>query len=373
MEELQRGGDVRGAVAARNVALTRAAGPAAALLALGLLLGGCAPLGPQALLGQRPLFNAAVQETDSQQLLLNIVRQRYNDPVFFLDVSSISSGSSRVVSANVLGKLFPSRRDDLSANVGGTLSETPVIFYTPNSGEKFMRQMLRPIDIRTLALVLQSGWSIERVLLIGGEAINGLRNGTPGYQALLADLRELQREGLMQVGLLVGEGGGAPADADTRLGLAFADGAATSPAYLRACTTLAVACDGALLELQASLGGISPPGKVGIATRSLYTSFYHLAQAVDVPAEDQASGAAAQAPVVSAGDAGTRDRMRFRVRQSSDEPVRAAVRVNYRERWFYIEDDDRESKVSFALVSLLVTLQAGDPERALPVLSLPMN
>jgi len=345
----------------------------AAVAACVLLLGGCAPLGPQALLGQRPLFNAAVQETDSQQLLLNIVRQRYNDPVFFLDVSSISSGSSRVVSANLLGKLIPSRRDDLSGNVGGILSETPVIFYTPNSGEKFMRQMLRPIDVRTLALVLQSGWSIERVLLIGGEAISGLRNGTPAYRALLADLRELQREGLMQVGLVADDGRLEAADADTRLGLAFAEGATGSPAYRRVCLALAVACDGGLLELQASLGGTSSAGKLGLATRSLYTSFYHLAQAVDVPSEDQASGAAAQVVVEGSGEAGAAQRMRFRVHHSTEEPLRAAVRVNYRDRWFYIEDDDRESKVSFALVSLLVTLQAGDPERSLPILSLPLN
>ena len=67
------------------------------------LLGGCAQLGPQVLSSGRPQYNVAVQETESQQILLNIVRQRYRDPVLFLDVTSISSGFSLQASAGLSG------------------------------------------------------------------------------------------------------------------------------------------------------------------------------------------------------------------------------------------------------------------------------
>ncbi len=326
-----------------------------------LALAGCAPLGPQSVLTQRPLYNTAVQETDAQQLLLNIVRQRYNDPVSFLEVTSISSGSSRIASATLLGRLVPQSRHDYSGSVAGSYSETPIIFYSPNSGEKFMRQMLRPLDLRTLALVLQSGWSIERTLLLAGEAINGIRNGTPAYLSLLADLRELQRLGLMQMGL-------APGASETSgdVALLFAPQALQKPAYQRVCAALAVACDGGQLRLEATLGGASAPGNVGVSTRSLYTAFYHLAQTVEVPQEDDASGAAAPAAAVAGSPV-------FRVRHALEPPLRAAVKVAYRDRWYFIDDTDRDSKVSFALVSLLVTLQAGDPERNMPLFALPLN
>ena len=74
---------------------------------LALALGACAPFGPQALRAGRPAYNEAVQQTEAQQLLLNIVRQRYNDPVLFLDVTSISSGASRQLTTSFLGKFIP--------------------------------------------------------------------------------------------------------------------------------------------------------------------------------------------------------------------------------------------------------------------------
>lgn len=345
--------------------LSRGCGPrrscAVLVACVVLCAAACAPLGPQSVLTQRPLYNTAVQETDAQQLLLNIVRQRYNDPVSFLEVTSISSGSSRIATATLLGRLVPQSRHDTSGSVMGTYSETPIIFYAPNSGEKFMRQMLRPLDLRTLALVLQSGWSIERTLLVAGESINGIRNGTPAYRALLADLRELQRDGLLQVGLAPGA-----TDAAGDVALLFAAAAVRNPAYLRVCGVLTVPCDGGLLPLDATLGDAPARARVSLATRSLYTAFYHLAQSVEVPAEDAASGAAA--PAAAAEEAPP-----FRVRHSVEPPARAAVKVAYRDRWFYLDDTDRDSKVSFALVSLLVTLQAGDPERNVPLFSLPLN
>ena len=68
-----------------------------------IFVGGCSQLGPKVLTSGRPLYNIAVQETEAQQLLLNIVRQRYRDPVLFLDVTSISSGFSRQAVAGLSG------------------------------------------------------------------------------------------------------------------------------------------------------------------------------------------------------------------------------------------------------------------------------
>ena len=163
------------------------------LLALAtVLLAGCAQLGPRALSEGRPLYNVAVQRTEAEQLLLNIVRQRYSDPVLFLDVTSSASGFSGQANVGWSSRVFESVTESASAVLGGSLRENPNIFYAPNTGEKFVRQMLTPLSIEKLALVLQAGWSIERVLLMSGESMNKLRNtpqsrvsdaGTPRYRA----------------------------------------------------------------------------------------------------------------------------------------------------------------------------------------------
>ena len=113
------------------------------LLALAtVLLAGCAQLGPRALSEGRPLYNVAVQRTEAEQLLLNIVRQRYSDPVLFLDVTSIASGFSGQANVGWSSRVFESVTESASAVLGGSLRENPNIFYAPNTGEKFVRQML---------------------------------------------------------------------------------------------------------------------------------------------------------------------------------------------------------------------------------------
>jgi hypothetical protein len=345
-----------------------------------MTLSACAPLGPRTISVSRPLYNEAVQQTEAQQLLLNIVRQRYNDPVLFLDVTSISSGTNRSVNASLLTKILPSGRDELSEGVGASFSESPVIFYTPNTGEKFVRQMLAPLDLRTITLLLQSGWSIERVMLVTGDSINGLRNVIGGgslgrdFGILAKSLRDLQRNGQLTLGV-----DGAGKDVPASVTLVFAPEAKTSPAYTDICRVLNTACDGRTISLRQGIGFGNAGGSTGkgdaasLATRSLYSAMYFLAQGVEIPPPDAQRGAAVQNKDAQGkpfdwaevhGDL-------FQVRSSATEPQKAHVKVFYRNVWFYIPDTDADSKVTFALMSMLVMLQAGDANKITPLITLP--
>jgi len=348
-------------------------------LLLAAILGGCAQLGPQVLTTGRPLYNVAVAQTESEQLLLNIVRQRYNDPLLFLDVTSISSGFSRGASANLLGTLVPSGRDVVVGSLGANIGETPFITYAPNTGEKFVRQMLTPLDLRTVALIVQAGWSIERVLLIIGESVNQVRNTAAGkdadngylkFQELAAALRDLQRDGLLSVGAEPAEKG-----EDPGLTLMIDPTAVDSATYRTICEAIRVACDGGPLRLRQAIG-ISSDGKtMALATRSLFSALYFLAQGVDVPSRDTAARVASGSSYATAGpfdQTNTRGQL-FRVRTSATEPSLASVKVFYRDAWFYVADDDIDSKVTFALVSMLVMLQSGDTAKITPLISLPVN
>jgi len=348
-----------------------------ALIAFVLLvsfLGGCAQLGPQVLSSGRPQYNIAVQETESQQLLLNIVRQRYRDPILFLDVTSISSGFMRGATAGISGTTGNS---DVGSLLGGSISESPFITYAPNTGEAFVRQMMTPLDINTLALIVQAGWSIERTLLIVGDSINQLRN-TPGddnpesgyfrFQQAVSSLRDLQRDGKLSLGVEQTKGKAKP-----HLSLIVAHDAIESEPYRKACEALKVACDGRAIKLQHAIGAALDDETILLATRSLFSSMFFLSEGVDVPEEDAARGFVTRSSIVAGGpfdEAGTGESL-FQVRSSSQEPEHAAVKVFYRNSWFYIADDDASSKVTFALVSMITMLQSGNSAKITPLITLP--
>jgi len=349
----------------------------AAGLASVCMLAACAQLGPKALSAGRPLYNIAVQETEAQQLLLNIVRQRYNDPILFLDVTSISSGFSRDASSSLMGSIINAGKNDLSGSLGGSIGENPFIFYAPNTGEKFVRQMLTPLDLRTVALILQAGWSIERVLLIIGESVNQLRNTPAGdeatsgyqkYQDVVSSLRDLQRDGRLIIGVEPGKDSEEP-----ELALMIAPDAVDSKPYRLICESISVSCDGRPLRLRQAFGASSDGQTLALATRSLFSALYFLSQGVDVPESDAGSGVApARAKTTGGPFDWTQSRGQlFRVHNSSSEPADASIKVFYRNSWFYIDDADSDSKVTFALLSMLVTLQSGDTTKITPLITLP--
>lgn len=352
--------------------------PLAALLLVSFLAAGCVQVGPKVLSSGRPLYNVAVQESESQQMLLNIVRQRYSDPVLFLDVTSISSGFRWEASAGLLGTFNQSGNDSALGQVGALVSESPFITYAPNTGEGFVRQMLTPIDLRTVALIVQAGWSIERVLLIIGQSINEVRNnpaatdpetGFDRYRKVVSSLRDLQRSGSLSVGAEAAEG-----SEDPDLMLMIDPDAVDSPAYRMVCESINVACDGSPLQLRQAIGASSDGKTMALATRSLFSALYYLGQAIDVPEADLAFGSAQKSGGGPAGDQARKDlHSVFHIRSSESEPARAAVKVFYRDSWFYIADNDADSKTTFALISMLHMLQSGETSKITPLITLPVN
>jgi len=343
-------------------------------------LSACSQLGPKVLSTGRPLYNMAVQTTDSQQLLLNIVRQRYSDPILFLDVTSISSGFTREAHADLVGNLFPEGKGSSGGTLGGIISESPFITYAPNTGEKFVTQMLTPLDLRTVSLIVQAGWSIERVLLIAGESINQLRNTSSGspeaqegylkYLKVVSSLRALQKEGQLSLGAEESKDG-----KGSTMSLLVAPAAVEGEYYRTVCESIKVACDGRPLKIRQAIGISSDGETLAVATRSIMSALYFLAQGVEVPAADSEDGVALKAVTIAGGpfDTSGSGKKLFHVASSSEEPQNAAVKVFYRDSWFYIEDTDIDSKTTFVLLSMLVMLQSGDTAKITPLITLPVG
>jgi hypothetical protein len=404
------------------------------LAAAAALLGGCV-FGPHTLRRSRVRYNQAIQRTQDEQLLLNLVRLRYCDTPQFLEVSSVSSQFVFDGSGDISNTFINARGwDSLRFGFDAGYTEKPTINFQPLQGEDFVQRLFTPIPLDRVISLQRSGWSIERVLRLCVQDMNGLANAptasgpTPAlapdheeFERATALLRALQLQGMIQIGYLEGsralsEGIAAEAvtpsdlieaaregyrftsdgEAMTLMGssrslrLVFADEAREQPEARELTELLRL---GSLLSMDERLtepaqvqllaaGGWQPstlrieqPPRLALSTRSLMGALFYLSHAVEVPAEHVERGMV----TVTRDEAGapfdwsevTGDLLR--IHSSVWPPLRATIAVQHRGHWFYIEDSDLSSKATFALLSQLFALQAGEAQGEVPVLTLPVG
>jgi hypothetical protein len=117
-------------------------------------------------------------------------------------------------------------------------------------------------------------------------------------------------------------------------------------------------------------------GQSSIVPRSLLGILFFAAQGVEVPDRDREAG---RVTVTRAADGTEFDWDEvlgdlFHVYVSEEEPEDVYVSVFYRDHWFWIADDDLQTKASFALLDQLFALQAGSNRSAnSPVLTIPIG
>lgn len=143
---------------------------------LGLCACGCATgLGPKALRGERPDWNQQIVRSTDSEMLLNVVRLRYNDSPLFLELGAVVAQYSYDASLSAGAQLQAGANN---GTLGTTLgySEHPTVTYTPLTGEDFAERMLAPIPLDSLMLFEQAGWSAERLLLVAVQRVNDVYN-----------------------------------------------------------------------------------------------------------------------------------------------------------------------------------------------------
>lgn len=378
---------------------------------------GCA-IGPTALRGSRPEYNRVIQQTEKEELLLNMVRLRYGEHIKFLQVSSIVSSLNVGASVNASATVpfgTQARLDNISganvANFGAGLnySETPTITYVPVEGQQFATQILRGASVDNLIALLQSGWNIDRVMSLLVDRMGPLVNDPgaatfPQFMELLKLWRTIQSRGDLrfvwfpQADTLLAEK--LPASAvNTRV---FSATGITN--YLKyvpredGTYQLLQNFDSVVMELQYAneeeaqraamlLGNVSarprgalverfalfnatiapnaysePVTVLPTNLRSFSDMLFAVTSGVAVPPED----AAVVLPTDPAAP------QLIHVRHSGSSPDRAFVAISYRGRWFAIADTDLDSKVNFGLLLTVLSLQT-TPSGAVPGLTLPIG
>ena len=346
------------------------------IISMVLLLSGCARLGPKIVQSGRNQYNAAINNTEMEQLLLNIVRFRFTDNPYFLQVSSISS--------TVESNLTLGGSQEKGFLGGFEYTEKPTVIYSPLGGKDFVRQLLNRIDLNKLYLLAGAGWELDDILRLFVNNINGIRNApsavgptpeiTPKFQKFqqIADIFDrLDDKSAIVI---------APPQGDTQINelILFLDPAERdSPAAHELFELLGLNPNASSYRMKIGLGKKQRDSdEIIIETRPLMGTMFFISHGVQVPEEMLNS----RLVHINRPGGGKEDYNwhpmltdLFQVKSSSGKPDNPYLAVPYKGYWFYIDDTDIDSKETMVLMSIMFQLQAGGGESISPVLTLPVG
>jgi hypothetical protein len=355
-------------------------------------------LGPAQLKGNRIDYNKSIQNSDSEELLLNLVRIKYSESPYFMQVSSISSSFSYTASLGG-GAEFSQGADPyvqypmtkLIPSVRGSIAENPTITYSPLLGEKFVSQLLADISPSRFWFLHRAGWEMPMLLNLMVRRIGSLHN--PDHYQLTDAAALAQRQDFLQFvdlankialrgdfALLYQEPSkDNPVSLTMQFRFANAEEADKLEKLLGAKLERSRLQDGSVFSqvfLSESLGlpktsiqkndGVILP----VSFRNFIGVLVYLDRGVKVPKSDLDKGIVRTFGI----DEAYNDPDHFIVVENSNVPPTGALQtVKHRNTWFYIKDNDFSSKRTFGFISVLLSLQSGNVTATVPILTLPVN
>jgi hypothetical protein len=342
---------------------------------------GCAGIGPKTVARDRFDYVSAISESWKRQTLLNLVKTRYADAPVFLDVGSVINQYSleQEVGVGVSGEFYNRGEPSfISPEIAarGRYTDRPTITYNPLMGENFARSILKPIPNSAILLLVEADYSIDYVLRICVQAINGLENrrsgsltsrpAEPEFYELLILLRRMQeRKSIVMRGKSV--------DGKEALTVLFRPLNETSTADMKKAMQL-LGLDPDAREFRVVSGSVATNDtEIAMLGRSMLQVFSAYASFIDVPESHVSQGR-----VIGTEKQSTETEARFptliRVHSGPSKPEDVYVAVPYRGQWFWIDDRDIYSKSTFYFLMILFSFtERGVSGQAAPILTVPTN
>jgi hypothetical protein len=349
------------------------------------LLSACATIGAGSVNRDRLDYAEALTSSWKEQMLLNIVKLRYADTPVFLEVSSVISSYQLQSQLSLLGTLSYNLTANLPDALGrgatlgatGTYTDRPTITYTPLQGDKFTRQLLRPIVPAAVLQLVQAGYPVDLIFQLAVRAINGVynrstrgmatRDADPEFYQVLDALRRLQLSEV--IGFRLEKRGPEEASLITFRGNKVTPAVEQDSRFVR--TVLGLKPDAR--ELNLTFGAVPRNDQeLALLTRSMLEILLELGARVEVPATDVQDGSTFPAPPLRP-DSGPRDQPLVNIHSGAEPPANAFVAVRYNRHWFWIDNRDFRSKGIFSFLLLLTSLAETGVAPQAPVITVPAN
>lgn len=335
-----------------------------------ILLGGCqtTKVGPNALRSSQSAYSQAIAANLDEQLLQNIVRLRYRDNPIFLDVGDISQtnklGGNLDIEkiplnhlSNTTGAFAPKFNGDVSATVK----------YGQLKGKEFVQKLLTPIQSGIVWSMVESGWRPERVLNLCVERVNNLYNAqtaggpTPHFAPAYKNYyRWTELFTRLYRGHVINFGE-KPETNFSDLCMHIKEDPVFAKEISEFKSLADLSKDGHWFKLKDNFVDMSST-KLTIRCRTLLSMFFFLSQGVNVPQSDKDNNLVTttkniDGSVFDWSEISNR-LLNVHFSESKAYPKDAYVACRYRGKWFYVKDNDSESKSTFLLMSQIFTLQS---------------
>ena len=115
-------------------------------------LAGCGGIGPKTVPRDRFDYTETLSTSWKQQMLANMVKLRYGDAPVFLDVASVINQYSVETQVDLRLTWIDPTGDSQSTGGSARYTDKPTITYTPLSGERFARSLMKPLPPPALPL-----------------------------------------------------------------------------------------------------------------------------------------------------------------------------------------------------------------------------
>jgi hypothetical protein len=348
-------------------------------LACALLGGGvgCGGIGPSTIDHDRFDYTEAIATSWKQQMLANIVKLRYGDTPVFLDVASVINQYSLEAAMDLrLTWVQPhiTVGDSQSTGASARYTDKPTITYTPLSGERFARSLMKPIPPTAVLSLIQAGYPIDGVLRVCVHSINGVRNryggsararvADPEFYPLLQRMRRVQDAG--GLGMRVQKTG------ETE-GVVMTFREKVDPALQPDITAIREALGLAqdAKEFRVAYGAVAKDDKeIAILSRSMLEILIDIASYIQVPqehVEQQRVNATMEPETVN--DKPVPPLMR--ILSASTKPTDTFIAIPYRDHWYWIEDRDLKSKNLFTFLMFVFSLTETEGREGAPIVTIP--
>ena len=377
---------------------------------------GCKSIGPKKLVSTHQGYNEAVQLVESREILLNIVRLRFGDPIQFLAVSQINAQFS--VGTSVGGGASGGAGAGATGQAGGQVSysETPTITFDPRGDDQSGRDLLNPVhlyeaitftnrggvyDASMFALITSGINEAPDVPGPNGELyrkrLDAMRALIDGHLAWIAHGKKWVPRSAIPIPVeditafdhvWATNNGHLWIDAEPFLGKAGRGKALMGLEYHTPLLVLRDPEDPEAVKHLRTLG-LAPGHREyiiravndEIALGSDLSTFIYLgfrsmkemmgivSEYVEVPPDMAAKGSVPSARYQQTGA----DKLLFKVRSSTTEPRHASYRASVHDHWFWIDPTDQDSKAVLEALYYIYQSQQGATSPDAPILTLPTS
>lgn len=348
-----------------------------------LLIAGCSTVSLGDVPSNRENYNRALDSSENEQFLLNIVRLHYGENPYFVGVDSITAATSLTTGANgdfgVNNVWAPINGVQWSVSPQITFSQTPTVTYSPIQGGKFAKGMLAALSLDKVYLLLQSGYSPKEVMKLVFNRIGTLRNGpSAAHSGASAVPNSSAFDNFINTLDLLASSNQIHSELtsyESKPAIFIYASNQDAAKTLSQSLNLSKPYTKLIFAPTLLVDSKQPENVISVYTRSFFNVLQFVSKDVETPAQETGSPSVEyNRPLADPNiDWSTYTYKMLYVRESSNDPDNVITKIQYEGNWYYINDDDELSKSTLVLLKLIYSLQMGEVQANLPLITIPVQ